>query len=174
MGKRVCAFVQVVVGSLLSTTTALSTTHLASARALLNLGGDKKKEVAALEAEDGRCLKQGARGLAIRVARAINRALGREGSVWGDRYHARALRTPREVRHGLVYVLMNFRKHRPWDRRPVDPCSSASWFEGFRTGAPVAREGAPVCRPRTWLGSVGWRRHGLVGAWEKPAAGPEG
>jgi putative transposase len=127
-----------------------------------------------VEGADTPGLARGIRGLVVRLARAINRALGRKGSVWGDRYHARALRTPREVRHGLVYVLMNFRKHRPWDRRSLDPCSSAAWFEGFRTGAPVTGVVSPVCRPRTWLGSVGWRRHGLVGAWEKPAAGPEG
>ena len=127
-----------------------------------------------VEGSDTPGLARGASGLAVRLARAINRALGRTGSVWGDRYHARALRTPREVRHGLVYVLMNFRKHRPWDRRAMDPCSSAGWFEGFRSGPPVVREEAPVCRPRTWLGAVGWRRHGLVGAWERPAAGPAG
>jgi hypothetical protein len=127
-----------------------------------------------VEGADTAGLSRGIRGLVVRLARAINCALGRTGSVWGDRYHARALRTPREVRNGLVYVLMNFRKHQPWDKRPLDPCSSAAWFEGFRTASPVVREGAPVCRPRTWLGSVGWRQHGLVGPWEKPAAGPEG
>src|SRR5437773_4242076 len=46
-------------------------------------------------------------GLAIRLARAVNHAIGRRGAVWGDRYHARALATPRAVRHALVYVLMN-------------------------------------------------------------------
>jgi putative transposase len=127
-----------------------------------------------VEGADTAGLARGIRGLVVRLARAINRALARRGAVWGDRYHARALRTPREVRHGLVYVLMNFRKHRPWDRRSQDPCSSAEWFEGVRAQQPVVREGAPVCRPRTWLAAVGWRRHGLVGAWEKPAAGPEG
>ena len=29
----------------------------------------------------------------------------------GGRYHARPLRTPREVRNALVYVLQNWRKH---------------------------------------------------------------
>jgi len=55
-----------------------------------------------VEADDTRALGRGLRGLAIRVARAVNRALGRRGRVWGDRYHARALTTPREVRHCLV------------------------------------------------------------------------
>jgi hypothetical protein len=35
-------------------------------------------------------------GLAIRLALAVNRALGRKGQVVGDRYHARPLRTPRQ------------------------------------------------------------------------------
>src|SRR5262245_3452551 len=47
------------------------------------------------------------RGLAIRLALALNRALTRHGQVLGDRYHVRALGTPREVRRGLVYVLRN-------------------------------------------------------------------
>src|SRR5437879_4806944 len=53
---------------------------------------------------------------AIRVARAVNRALNRRGAVWTDRYHARALTSPRAVRNALVYVLMNRRKHREGER----------------------------------------------------------
>jgi putative transposase len=115
-------------------------------------------------------LALGARGLAIRIALAINRALRRRGPVWGDRYHARPLRTPREMRHGLVYVLMNFRKHRPGDRGVIDPCSSAWWFDGFRERTPRTPDPPPVCRPRTWLARVGWRRRGLLRASERPAA----
>jgi putative transposase len=122
-----------------------------------------------VEGTDTRTLALGIRGLIIRVARAINRALGREGSVWNDRYHARALTTPREVRHGLVYVLMNFRKHvrhQPWG---LDPCSSAPWFDGLRGAVHAApADGAPVAAPRTWLAGVGWRRHGLIGIYERP------
>ena len=60
-----------------------------------------------VEADRGKALSSGLRGLAIRLARAVNRVLHRRGPVWGDRYHARALSTPRAVRHALVYVLMN-------------------------------------------------------------------
>jgi putative transposase len=127
-----------------------------------------------VEASDTTRLARGVRGLVIRAARAINRALGRVGPVWGDRYHARALRTPREVRSGLVYVLMNFRKHRPADRQTFDPCSSAAWFDGFDRGTPPAQpETSPVSDARTWLGTVGWRRHGLVRPWEQPARSPD-
>ena len=126
------------------------------------------------EGTDKTTLALGLRGLVIRVARAVNRALDRDGSVWADRYHARALTTPREVRQGLVYVLMNFRKHvrhQPWG---LDPCSSAPWFDGFRDRArirppPATTDEAPVAASRTWLGNIGWRRHGLIGIYERPA-----
>jgi hypothetical protein len=75
-------------------------------------------------------------GLSIRLARSVNRVLERHGRVWGDRYHARALRTPRETRHAIVYVLMNFKKHGNSSNR-IDPMSSARWFDGWRTPQPT-------------------------------------
>ena len=132
-----------------------------------------------VEAVGTPALSRGLRGLSIRVARAVNRALGRAGPLWGDRYHARALASPREVRHGLVYVLMNFRKHLAPCPPGLDPCSSAAWFDGFRgrghdgkARAPLARDRPPTAASRSWLGSVGWRRHGLIGVDEAPALGP--
>src|SRR5438132_3335527 len=111
----------------------------------------------------------GCRGLGIRLAKAINRRLGRRGRVWAERYHGRALRTPREVRHGLVYVLLNGRKHGVIGRG-IDPCSSGAWFGGWREGVEPSPEPAPVARPRTWLLSVGWRRTGQIGVDEAAAA----
>jgi putative transposase len=72
-----------------------------------------------VEAADAPCLSSGTQGLAVRTARAINRVVGRRGAVWGDRYHARPLSSAREVRHGLVYVIMNVKKHRPGWRGPA-------------------------------------------------------
>ena len=103
-----------------------------------------------VEADDARALGRGLRGLAIRVARAVNRALNRRGAVWTDRYHARALTSPRAVRNALVYVLMNRRKHREGERG-LDPCSSALWFTGWRSPAPPPPAAMPVVRARTWL-----------------------
>jgi REP element-mobilizing transposase RayT len=127
-----------------------------------------------VEAADARALSSGSRGLSVRIARAVNRALGRSGPFWGDRYHTRALQTPREVRHGLVYVLMNFRKHLPAAPPELDPCSSAAWCDGLRPPPVPVPSGAgppPVARPRTWLAAAGWRRHGLIAHHERPAAG---
>jgi REP element-mobilizing transposase RayT len=130
-----------------------------------------------VEAHDRRSLSSGVRGLAIRLARQLNRAVRRNGGLWGDRWNGRALRTPREVRNALVYVIANFRKHVHDATEPVDACSSAPWFDGYvdvpeqllvalRLAAGVD---PPVREARTWLGSVGWRRRGLVGARERPA-----
>jgi len=103
-----------------------------------------------VEADDKVCLSRGMAGLMVRMARWVNRALGRRGRVWSDRFHARALRTPRETRHGLVYVLMNWRKHVP-EAKGIDPCSSGLWFEGWRippsSGPPETR--TPWSMPTT-------------------------
>jgi REP element-mobilizing transposase RayT len=114
--------------------------------------------------------RRGVQGLAIRIARAVNRVLGRRGRVWGDRYHTRRLKTPREVRNALVYVLTNWRKHVP-GARGIDPRSSGVWFEGWRERMRATQEKSPVAAPRTWLARLGWRKHGLLGLQEAPHAG---
>jgi putative transposase len=53
------------------------------------------------EARDRRALQRGIQGLSIRVARVVNREFERKGRLFADRYHARALKTPREVRLAL-------------------------------------------------------------------------
>jgi hypothetical protein len=120
-----------------------------------------------VEASDTWALSSGAAGLSIRIARAVNRQLGRQGSVWSDRYHARALTSPREVRHGLVYVLMNVKKHRP-GFAGLDPCSSAPWFDGFRDRPPNTVDPPPTRSARTWLATKGWRRAGPLQISETP------
>ena len=122
-----------------------------------------------VEAGTRRSLMAGAKGLAVRIAQVINKALGRSGQVWGDRYHTHEVRNPHEHRNALVYVLMNARKHHRSTPR-LDPCSSAPWFEGFRDHAPTTP--SPLPRPRTWLASQGWRGHGLLSTTETPRSGP--
>jgi len=123
-----------------------------------------------VEADDSAALRGGARSLGIRLARAVNRATGRSGRVLDDRYHTRALRTPREVRFALAYVLFNFKKHQVRVPTRLDPCSSVAWCDGVHGCAAAPLDGAPVERARTWLARVGWRRHGLLSTSEAPAA----
>ena len=111
-----------------------------------------------VEADGDLPLIRGVQGLAVRCAKRLNRELGRRGKVWEHRYHARRLGTPREVRRGLAYVLLNFRKHLRAGAG-IDPRSSGRWFDGWaRPTTPP--QPSPLARPRTWLITVGWRRAG--------------
>jgi hypothetical protein len=108
--------------------------------------------------------------------------------VFSDRYHAHALRTPRETRAGLRYVLLNGHHHTSHVRRGaayLDPCSSAASFDGWSrpcalppgwlpdplqigAGQDVRRDSRYVkAEPisatvgaKTWLLRVGWRKAG--------------
>ena len=131
-----------------------------------------------VEADTEAALTKGMRGLVIRMAKAINRALNRRGRVFDDRFHARDLSTPTEVRNALLYTLNNAKHHaaesgHAWASRKVDPCSSAKWFDGWSTEVQVARlEGpSPVAPAKTWLLRVGWRRLGLIHPDEVPVGG---
>lgn len=139
------------------------------------------------EASDGRALARGMQGLSVRVARAVNRALTRRGRLFADRYHCRALKTPRATHFAVRYVLLNARKHRAANVPGfIDRRSSAAWFDNFsrpdelafgaaRTRAEWrASSGleAPVVPARTWLLRQGYRRHGAFDIDDMP--GPDG
>ena len=64
-----------------------------------------------VEAKNQSALSRGMQGLAIRLAKGINRLSNRKGQIFTDRYHARILRTPTEVRNAVRYVLHNQKKH---------------------------------------------------------------
>jgi hypothetical protein len=125
---------------------------------------------ALVEGDGPAAFVRGVQGLAIRLAKAVNRAVARRGAVFADRYHVRMLPTPREVRHALVYVLQNFRKH-VGDARGLDACSSARWFTGWATAIEPTHATSPVAMPRTWLARVGWLRHGRIPIDEAPRRG---
>jgi REP element-mobilizing transposase RayT len=127
---------------------------------------------AIVEAEDEGALARGMKALGARLARAANRVFHRRGPVLAARFHMRVLRTPREVRNALAYVLLNARRHaakagRALRGKPrVDPASSGDGFDGWRERAPDRAGGVAVAR--TWLLRVGWRRHGLIALAEVP------
>jgi hypothetical protein len=90
--------------------------------------------------------------------------------VLEDHYHARALKTPREVRNALVYVLQNARKH-GIQLCGLDPFSSASTFDGWKEFGErmIDALATPLARARTWLLAVGWRRRGRISIRDRPA-----
>jgi REP element-mobilizing transposase RayT len=65
-----------------------------------------------VEAEDQRALSRAMQGLAIRLAKRLNRLAHRSGSVFADRYHAHSLTSRREVANAVRYVLGNDRTTR--------------------------------------------------------------
>lgn len=127
------------------------------------------------ESSDERALSRGMIGLAVRVARGLNRIWRRVGSVFSDRYHARILTTPRAVRSALIYVLQNARKHGAWRALAPDAYSSARCFEGWKEGSAKVAESSSrfLARARTWLLASGWRRHGLLDPREVPVGSTE-
>ena len=138
-----------------------------------------------VEAENERALANGMRAFEISAARRINAAITRRtgrrrtGAVFPDRYHAHVLRTPRETRNALAYVLNNWRKHRE-DREhrddplAIDSYSTAPSFDGWgevdptRLRWPPEYEPLPRAAPQTWLLRAGWKRHGLLSTLEVP------
>ena len=143
-----------------------------------------------VEARDRSALWRGMQAFGISAAKHINRLLvgadgaRRRGSVFPDRYHAVILKSRRQVRNVISYVLNNWRHHdedrgRSWH---LDPFSSAVTFEGWKERAhrdgerflqPPTYVSPLVWAPKTWLLTTGWRHHGLISAYERPGGGSE-
>ena len=128
-----------------------------------------------VEAAGKQALGRGMKSVSARLARAVNRAFQRSGPVLDGRYHLHVLRSRREVRNALAYVLLNARRH--WKKRfgsappiQIDEGSSGRWFDGWKRGWRPARGNRlpEVAPPRGWMLSVGWRIHGLVDPAEVP------
>jgi hypothetical protein len=128
-----------------------------------------------VEATDADALGRGMKALGARIARALNRTFRRRGPVLAERFHLHVLRSPREVRNALAYILLNARRHarRLANALLIDPASSGRWFDGWRrrlAGGGRATVVTPVAPARTWLLSTGWRRHGLIDPDEIPGS----
>jgi len=100
-----------------------------------------------IETDEPSRLARAIQGLAVRLARALNRLARRTGKVFADRYHLHVLKTLRQVKNAVRYVLENFRHHLREDVAPegADPCSSAAWTATRRGERP------PILPARTWL-----------------------
>jgi REP element-mobilizing transposase RayT len=151
-----------------------------------------------VEADNRMALARGMQAFEISAAKHINAAVSnagswwerrklrerpkrRKGSVFPDRYHEEIIRTPRQARNALAYVLNNWRKHgehradfaRTW---LIDPFSTGWSFDGWKERADepfvwkLRASYQPMLswRPRTWLLREGWRRYGLVSVYEVP------
>jgi putative transposase len=93
-------------------------------------------------------LSRGMQSLEIRMARALNESMERQGRVFADRYHAHILKTPTEVGRARRYVLENAAIH------------EARAGLGSLGPDGLTSAGMPefASRAGTWLLAHGWRR----------------
>ena len=128
-----------------------------------------------IEAADRMALSRGMQGLLVRIARGLNRLWKRKGPIFADRYHDNILKSPREVRNALAYVLNNARHHRIRLQQLMDLFSSAGRFDGWKEQVRVIgkdKDKIPVTAPRSWLMKTGWRKHRLISLHEIPGGIP--
>jgi REP-associated tyrosine transposase len=161
---------------------ALGTAYRRQDFRIVHISLQRKHVHLIVEADDERALAKGMQGFQVAAARRINEAISkqrgttRHGRVFVDRYHARILRTPTEVRHAINYVLNNWRHHdeddgfesRSWD---VDYFSSGPTFTGWRDPIPPLPSGympLQTSKPTTWLLNVGWTRAGTISMYSRP------
>ena len=102
-----------------------------------------------VEAPDQIALGRAMKGLAVRIARGLNRMMHMGGRVLGDRYHARPLRSPSAVRSVMHYIRHNH-QHHGLSHAVIDEYSSDALLSGILPPATL------------WVLTVGWQR-GRVG-----------
>ena len=135
-----------------------------------------------VEAKNKTTLAVGMQGFQISAAKHLNAAISkgkpgprRRGTVFPDRYHAVIIKTPRQARNALKYVISNWRRHEedrpsPMSEWRIDWFSSAVMFPGWSEygDEPFLWRGPPtyhplwVWRPQTWLLAEGWKIHGAT------------
>jgi REP element-mobilizing transposase RayT len=121
------------------------------------------------EGRDTQALSRGVQRVSSMIARKLNRHFSRRGRMFKERFHGVVIKTPRQMRNALRYVLLNHHKHQSEAKLEAvagfDAFSSARFFDGWRRPAVRCRpppEGAAVVAPKSWLLNRGWRRYGLI------------
>ena len=73
-------------------------------------------------------------GLGVRVAKGLNRVMGRSGKVLDERYHGHILRTPTEVRNARVRILTtNAERHFGVEGRRIRMRRGGRWCSRRRS-----------------------------------------
>ena len=132
-----------------------------------------------VEADDRRALAKGMQSFAIRFAKAFHAQDGMLGRLFAGRYHATQIKTPRQCRSTINYVLNNWRRHREdlasayIQQFYFDPYSSGPSFTGWSSGPgesqmPDAYAPLPTSRPQTRLLQTDWKAHGLLDPFARP------
>jgi putative transposase len=130
------------------------------------------------EAADRDALRAGISAFKISFARRLNRAFGRRGSVFADRYHTEVLTCPRQTRAAVSYVLNNWRKHGEdrGARTRVDPFSTGHaypWAESYTYPFTDPEVLLPRGTPATWLLTKGLGKLKPISLTERPSGSPK-
>jgi putative transposase len=118
-----------------------------------------------VEADNHCALSRGMQGLSVRIAKALNAMMNRNGAVFADHYFARLLDSPTKLVKAIRYVKGNHTHH--FGQYGIDPYSSWALEEKDRRTL--------LARPQSWLLRVGWCRVDPdLFAWpdSKPEDGP--
>ena len=123
-----------------------------------------------VECRDNSTLAKGMKSLGCSLGKVIRRYCGGSGPVFKGRFHLHVLKSPREMKNGLAYVLLNQSKHEgliPYR----DRFSSARYFYewkkllGRRIGPLLSdrrrrEKSLPsyLSSPRSWLARGGWMK----------------
>jgi putative transposase len=134
-----------------------------------------------VEADDKGALARGLQSFQISAARQLNKRLARRGRVFDDRYHLVVIRSPKQMRNVLAYVMNNWRRHGA-DRGfaskwLIDPYASGFAFTGWKElqhgtalwPATATVSWLVVKPPGSWLLTRGWERSGAaISVFEVP------
>jgi putative transposase len=106
-----------------------------------------------VEADSNVALSRGMQGLTVRIAKALNRVMGRQGTVFDDHYHSRVLRTPTQLVAAIAYVVGNHERH-------YGPSCGIDSYSSL-----ACDRARLLAVPTTWLLRVGWRRARSSSPW---------
>jgi len=115
------------------------------------------------EGRDTQALSRGVQRVSSMMARKLNRYFSRRGRLFKERFHGVVIKTPRQMRAALRYVLLNHHKHQVEAMRAAQPSggsvvgfdaySSARYFDGWRR--PTVAAGRRRRARRLWRPSRG-------------------
>ena len=121
-----------------------------------------------VEGDEARRARGGMHGLAIRLALAVNRALGRKGQVVGDRYHARPLTTPRQMRTAWSTCCSTSASTSARPRASTRAARGRTFRGGSARPRSQTRPRRRRRRSRGWRASAGDARAGRCGSRNTP------
>ncbi len=124
-----------------------------------------------IESHDKKILARGMRAFGISFSKQLNTLIGATGRVYKERYHLHILKSLREAKHALHYVLQNAKKHKRIDPKAVqlDNYSTAVLLNSeeqwklFGADFPLqegwqARLRKFLDPPQSWFLTSGWMR----------------